>query len=81
MPKYSVYAIPRCMTEKEETAASLAAILDKDKSEIREKLSRDKLFVWIARKVSDDKIRQIKKHDELISFLFYQKFGKTPQME
>src|SRR3989338_2425273 len=53
VPKYSVYAIPRCMTKKEETAASLAAVLNKDKNEISEKLSKDKLFVWIARKVSD----------------------------
>jgi len=60
VPKYSVYAVPRCMKDKAETAGCLAAILNKNKDEILEKLSKDKLFVWIDRKVSDDKADAIK---------------------
>ncbi|MFH0840060.1 MAG: penicillin-binding transpeptidase domain-containing protein [Candidatus Omnitrophota bacterium] len=60
VPKYSVYAIPRCITQKEETADMLASVLGINKAEVLEKLSKDKLFVWIDRKVSDEKARKIK---------------------
>lgn len=62
VPRYSIYAIPRHMTDKEreQAAESLSAILGGNKAEIREKLSKDKLFVWIDRKISDGKARAIK---------------------
>ena len=50
---YSVYANPRRMKviEKDNAARQLGAILNVNSSEIREKLNRDKYFVWIMRKV------------------------------
>ena len=62
VPRYSIYAIPRHMNDKEREQATeyLSVILNKNKAEIQEKLSKDKLFVWIDRKVSDDKARAIK---------------------
>lgn len=62
VPRYSIYAIPRRMNDKERKQAAeyLSAILNKNKAEIQEKLSKDKLFVWIDRKVSDTKARAIK---------------------
>lgn len=62
VPRYSIYAIPRHMSDKERERAAeyLAVILDKNKAEIEAKLSKDKLFVWIDRKVSDNKARAIK---------------------
>lgn len=60
VPKYSVYAVPRYIDDKTGTAGQLAELLDRDKVDILRKISNDKMFVWIARKLSDDKIQQIK---------------------
>lgn len=58
----SVYASPNEMPEKTKAivANKLAAILKISASEIREKLSRKKSFVWIARKIPPDQSQLIK---------------------
>lgn len=58
----SVFAVPNDMTQpqKEEALSSLPAILKMDTSVLRERLWRNKSFVWLARKVPADKIELIK---------------------
>ncbi|TRZ52686.1 MAG: penicillin-binding protein [Dehalococcoidia bacterium] len=59
----SVYAIARDVTDKKTTAKLLARILPQDESFIYERLSRDKMFVWLARKIPDaesEKVKQLK---------------------
>jgi len=51
------------VVEKEHTAKILSDILDKDRSILLERLSRDKLFVWIARKISKKQSEKIKRLD------------------
>jgi cell division protein FtsI (penicillin-binding protein 3) len=56
----SVYAKPRKIRNKKETARTLAEILEMDGQEILRKLSEEKTFVWIHRHVSPlvaDKIK------------------------
>jgi cell division protein FtsI/penicillin-binding protein 2 len=60
VPKLSLYAVPRYIEDKDSTAEYIASALDMDKAKILEKISNDKLFVWIARKLPDDVVRQIK---------------------
>lgn len=58
----SVYAVARNVDEKRKTAQLLAPVLDKDERFLYERLNRDKLFVWLARKISpeaSDKIREL----------------------
>lgn len=60
VPKSSLYAVPRCISQKDRTAEYLAKALNKNKEEILPRISNDKMFVWIARKLPDDVARQIK---------------------
>ncbi len=55
----SVYAVARDVSEKEKTAEILAPVLDKGKSFLLERLKRDKLFVWLARKIPAEKAEKI----------------------
>ena len=48
----SIYARPRKIVDKKETARTLAEILETDEKDILQKLDDDKTFVWIARRVS-----------------------------
>lgn len=57
----SVYAVARDVKEKKKVARILAPILKKDEALLHERLSRDKLFVWLARKVSEKQARKVKK--------------------
>ena len=57
----SLYAVSREIKNKEAVAASLSRILGIDQGEIYNRLNRDKLFVWIARKISPVKVEAIKK--------------------
>lgn len=62
---YSIYANPRRMkpAEKDTAARQLAAILKVNGNELRQKLERDKYFVWLERKVPfeiSEKIRHAK---------------------
>lgn len=56
----SVYAVARDVEDKEKTAKILAPILNKDKGFLYERLCRDKLFVWLARKISKEQAKTIK---------------------
>ncbi|NQT95139.1 MAG: penicillin-binding protein [Candidatus Omnitrophica bacterium] len=56
----SVYAVARDVTQKEETAKILAPVLSKEEALLYERLSRDKLFVWLARKISEEEARRVK---------------------
>ncbi len=57
----SLYAVSREIKNKAEVAGKLSAILGMDRGLILERLSRDKMFVWIARKLSASKVDAIKK--------------------
>lgn len=56
----SVYAVARDVEEKEKTARILAPILNQDKEFLYERLCRDKLFVWLTRKISKEQAKRIK---------------------
>jgi cell division protein FtsI/penicillin-binding protein 2 len=59
----SVFANARIVKDKEKTAKTLAGILNLGESYVLERLSRDKGFVWIKRKISSEesaKVRQLK---------------------
>ncbi len=61
----SLYAVSREVKNKNSVAQSLTKILGLDSSEVLDRLERDKLFVWIARKLSMAKaeaIRRLKIH-------------------
>lgn len=50
----SVYAIPAEITNAEETAAKLAAILNLDNSSLTNKLKKRQAFTWIKRKIDNE---------------------------
>ena len=60
VPGYSVYAVPRYMNDKNRTAAEIGEILNIDKKTVFDKIDNDKMFVWIARELRDNEIRDIK---------------------
>ncbi|NQT33288.1 MAG: penicillin-binding protein 2, partial [Candidatus Omnitrophica bacterium] len=59
----SVYCDPRAVKDKERTSGILAEILRMDRSVLLDRVSRDKAFVWIKRKVDPETAEKIKKHD------------------
>lgn len=63
----SLYAVSREIKNKGEVADKLSPILGIDRGELFKRLSKDKMFVWIARKISPSKTEAIKrlKIDEL----------------
>lgn len=58
---YSVYAVPRDMTQREKAIAmrTLASCLGLKGNYLSERLNKDKLFVWIAREVPDEKAKPL----------------------
>ncbi len=56
----SVYAVARDVKKKEESARLLAPILGRDESFLYERLARDKLFVWLARKIPPESAKKVK---------------------
>ncbi len=56
----SLYAVSRDIENKEEVASKLNAILGTSRSKIMERLERDKLFVWIERKLPASQTKAIK---------------------
>ncbi|MBF0571320.1 MAG: penicillin-binding protein [Candidatus Omnitrophica bacterium] len=63
LPVYSVYANARAMRQQHdenEAVDKLSGILKIDPKQIRDKLDKDKYFVWIARKVPQEIYLQIK---------------------
>lgn len=65
VPVDSVYASPNQIREKEKEPIirQLASILNLNLSYLRERFSRNKSFVWIARKISFEQTSAIKKLD------------------
>ena len=57
----SLYAVSKEVKNKAQVADRLALILGMDRAVIFERLSRDKLFVWIARKISPSKADAVRK--------------------
>lgn len=57
----SIYANPREIKDKEKTAGILASILNIDKDNVIEKISKDKGFVWIKRKLTTKEALQLRK--------------------
>jgi cell division protein FtsI (penicillin-binding protein 3) len=55
----SVFARPREVANADYAAEVLARVLERDRGSIREKLSQDRNFVWIARKVGDATAQKI----------------------
>jgi len=63
LPVYSVYANARAMHQEhdiDEVVENLSSILGIDPKEIRDKLERNKYFLWIKRKVPQDIYLRIK---------------------
>jgi cell division protein FtsI/penicillin-binding protein 2 len=65
IPAYSLFANPKLMTAQDKARAiqELSSLLGLDREFIRERLSRGKYFVWLARKLSIDtteKVRNLK---------------------
>ncbi|HMK35553.1 MAG TPA: penicillin-binding protein [Desulfomonilaceae bacterium] len=59
----SIYAKPRKVVDKKDTARTLAEILEMDEKEILKKLDEDKTFVWIQRRVSPLVAEKVKKSE------------------
>ncbi len=62
LPVYSLFANPKALAKHHETdhvVARLSEILKMDAGALRSKISKDKYFVWIARKISQEKYQQI----------------------
>lgn len=57
----SAYANPREIKDKEETARILASLLGLDKDTVFEKISKNKGFVWIKRKLTTKEALQLRK--------------------
>ncbi len=55
----SVYAVSRVITNKQEAAGALSAVLGLDYQKILEKLNKDKSFVWIKRRVTESEAEKI----------------------
>jgi len=63
LPVYSVYGNARAMRQQhdiDEVVEKLSGILKVDPKQIRDKLDKDKYFVWIARKVPEEIYRRIR---------------------
>jgi cell division protein FtsI/penicillin-binding protein 2 len=62
LPVYSLYANPKMMKpdDKARAVEVLSATLGMDKSLLRERLNRDKYFVWIVRKMPQEQYESIK---------------------
>ena len=61
IPADSLYASPVLIADKEKTAAVLSNILNVDIDFLRQRLSRKKSFVWLARKVSPEQSAAVSK--------------------
>ena len=56
----SVYAVPSEITDTAGTAAQLAALLDRDADALRERLGRQRPFVFLKRWVDDERAEQVR---------------------
>lgn len=66
----SLYAVSRDIKNKQVVCDKLFAILGTSRAELWERLNRDKLFVWVARKLSGSKAAAIQRlHLEELGFV------------
>jgi len=56
----SVYAVPKQIKDKEKTVNALAQVIDLDKDFLAKRIFSDKGFIWLERKLPDDKSRRVK---------------------
>lgn len=56
----SVYLVSRLIYDKDEKARILADILNLDRTYVKDRLARDKSFVWLKRKISEDEAEKIR---------------------
>ncbi len=59
LPVYSVYAVAKDIGGKRAVAELLGPILNLDEEFLLERLQRDKSFVWLKRKVTDEEAKRI----------------------
>lgn len=60
VPTLSIFADPRKIPSPKEVAEKLAPVIQKDPKELFEKLSRKKSFVWVERKLTEQKVAAVK---------------------
>jgi len=63
IPAYSVYAVPKKITQKREMVKALSALLGLPKKELAERFSSDKSFVWVKRDINvalKEKVEKLK---------------------
>lgn len=60
IPVDSLYAVARRISDKESLARKLSSILKSDYAYIKDRLYRDKYFIWIARKLEHQTAAKIK---------------------
>ena len=60
LPCDSLYASPRQIKDKEKAIQALREILGLDYGYLKNRLSKDKGFVWVSRKLAPEKVRAIK---------------------
>lgn len=60
LPCDSLYASPRQIKDKEKAIQSLREILGLDYGYLKSRLSKDKGFVWVSRKLAPENVRAIK---------------------
>ena len=61
IPMDSLYAVPRQIKDKEWLIKKLIPILGLDYAYLKDRLYRDKSFIWVARKLSPLKVKEIEK--------------------
>lgn len=57
----SLYAEPNIIKNKDQVAEELSAVLGPDRQYFRERLNRDKAFIWLERKLTPEKSEKVKK--------------------
>lgn len=60
---FSLYAVPPDVKDKKRVARKLHELIGLEESFVAERLSRDKQFVWLARKLDWQEMEKIKKQD------------------
>ncbi|MFH1692628.1 MAG: penicillin-binding protein 2 [Candidatus Omnitrophota bacterium] len=60
---YSLYAVPPDVKDKKKVARKLHELIGLEESFVLERLSRDKQFVWLVRKLDWQEMEKIKKQD------------------
>lgn len=65
LPCWSIYAVPRAISNKNQVAARLSRILGVDLGGLKKRLSKDLAFIWVKREVTDAEMERIKKMNQV----------------